>query len=294
MSEPRDFPNSEFFQKLSDDQIGFQRLADWLKAHVGIHMPASPKNYTLMASRLSKVLSRLHLRSYADLHKLLQKGDAKVQKIFIEALTTNKTEFFREAHHFEVLPQALHEIQERRGPGFELRVWCAAASRGHEPYSILFTLLEAGFKPQSQRLKFLASDIDQTVLEAASKGVYRADELQDVRSDYRSKYMIRLKDASNGMGRWKVRDELRELVTFARVNLIDFPYPFQHRFDIIFCRNVLIYFEREMVQKVKEHLAGALAPAGYLFVGHSETGSARLPDLQSIDAAIFKKREEAS
>ncbi|HYX38178.1 MAG TPA: protein-glutamate O-methyltransferase CheR [Oligoflexus sp.] len=290
MSDAKDFPSAEFFHRLSADENGYRKLADWLKTTTGIHMPPTPKNFTLMASRLSKVMIRLGLRTYAELHRNLLDGDPSVQKAFIEALTTNKTEFFREAHHFEILPRIVENIVQHKT---ELRLWCAAASRGHEPYSILMTLLESGFNLQTHRLKFLATDIDQTVLEAASKGVYRADELMDVSSSLRSKYMVKLRDTAAGE-RWKFRDELRNLITFAGFNLVGFPYGFQHKFDIIFCRNVLIYFDPKTVLKVKTHLAEALAADGYLFIGHSETGASRVPTLQTMEAAVFKKLQEAS
>lgn len=290
MSDPRSVPNAEFFQRLSTDEHGYHKLAGWLKTHAGIHMPPTPKNFTLMASRLSKIMGRLGIESYAELFQLLQRGDRKVQKAFIEALTTNKTEFFREAHHFKVLPGIVKDILKQKA---ELRIWCAAASRGHEPYSILFTLLEAGLDPTKHRLKFLASDIDQTVLEEASKGVYRVEEMAEIPGPLRDRYMVKMRDIGRGE-RWMVRDELRQLITFACFNLIEFPYSFQHKFDIIFCRNVLIYFDRETVTRVKEHLAQVLAPEGYLFIGHSETGSGRVSTLQTIEAAVFKKLEEAS
>lgn len=290
MSDFRNLPSGEFFHNLSADEKGYHKLAGWLKTHAGIHMPPTPKNFTLMASRLSKIMGKLGLSSYADVYKMLEKGDAKVQKAFIEALTTNKTEFFREAHHFKVLPAIVQDILHKKS---ELRLWCAAASRGHEPYTILFTLLEAGLHPMKHSLKFLASDIDQSVLEIASKGVYSADELVDVPAPIRDRYMVKMPDNAKGE-RWKVRDELRQLITFACFNLVEFPYPFQHKFDIIFCRNVLIYFDRETVVRVKENLAQVLAPDGYLFIGHSETGSGRVASLQTIESAVFKKLEEAS
>jgi chemotaxis protein methyltransferase CheR len=289
MSDPRTIPSAAFFQSLSADEQGFHRLAGWLKRTTGIHMPPSPKNFTLMASRLSKVMGGLGLSSYQELHEQLQKGNPEVQKVFIEALTTNKTEFFREVQHFQILPRIAQDVLQKKG---QLRLWCAAASRGHEPYSILFTLLEAGLDPQRQALKFLASDIDRTVLEAASKGVYRAEELLGVPTPIRDRYMVKLRDKGQGE-RWKVRDELRDMITFALLNLVEFPYPFQHKFDIIFCRNVLIYFERDTVAKVKQQLAQVLAPEGYLFIGHSETGSGRVATLHSMDSAVFQKREEA-
>jgi chemotaxis protein methyltransferase CheR len=290
MSDPRTIPSATFFQSLSADEQGYHMLADWLKRTAGIHMPPSPKNFTLMASRLSKAMGGLGLGSYQELYERLQKGDHHVQKVFVEALTTNKTEFFREAQHFQILPRIARDLLLRKK---QLRLWCAAASRGHEPYSILFTLLEAGLDPQRHMLKFLASDIDQTVLEAASKGVYCMDELRAVPVPIRDRYFVRLQDKGQGE-RWKVRDELRDMITFACFNLVEFPYPFQHKFDIIFCRNVLIYFDRDTVAKVKEHLAQVLAPEGYLFIGHSETGSGRIATLQNTDAAVFQKVEEAS
>ncbi len=286
--------DADLFKKLSEDEKGFTALSVWLKSSAGIFLPLSQKNLTLMAARLSKVIVRFGLKDYQDVHKLLLKGDEALKKDFIEAMTTNKTEFFRESQHFDVLPKVLQDImrtKQEAGAPHELRVWCAAASRGHEPYSILFTLLESGLNPVQWRLKFLASDIDQTVLGAGSKGVYKEDEILEVPLAMKEKYF---KNMGGQPCRYLVKDEYREMITFAQVNLIQFPYPFQHKFDIIFCRNVLIYFDREMTQQVKENLAEALAPNGYLFIGHSETGSGRIAALKTVEAALFKKQKEAS
>jgi len=288
--------DAENFKRLTEDEVGFQKLSALLKTKTGIYMPVTPKNLTLMAARLAKVLPRFELHDYSEMYKNLQKDEPEILKAFIEAMTTNKTEFFRESQHFDYLPQALKDVMKTKsaqGTPREIRLWCAAASRGHEPYSILITILESGLDPAAWRLRFLASDIDKTVLETASKGVYKEDELKEIPAAIRSKYFNPL-NAAGESGRFLVKEEYRSMISFAQVNLINFPYPFQHKFDIIFCRNVMIYFDPPTTQKVKEQLADALAPQGYLFIGHSETGSGRVPQLQSVESAVFKKTKEAS
>ncbi len=288
--------DAEKFKRLTEDEVGFQKLSALLKVKAGIHMPVTPKNLTLMAARMAKVLARFNLQDYSEIFKKLEKDEPEILKAFIEALTTNKTEFFRESQHFDYLPQAVQDIMKTKsaqGSPREIRLWCAAASRGHEPYSILITVLESGLDPAAFRLRFLASDIDKTVLETASKGVYKEEELQEIPPAIRNKYFTKLSDAG-ASGRFLVKEEYRSMITFSQVNLVNFPYPFQHKFDIIFCRNVMIYFDPPTTQKVKEQLADALAPQGYLFIGHSETGSGRIPQLQTVESAVFKKMKEAS
>lgn len=279
------------FENLIADQKGYTVLADYLKIQTGISMPLNPKNLTLMAARLSKLMAKFGISSYAAFAERLKKGDAHIQRSFIEALTTNRTEFFRENSHFilasRLVPDLLKSKLKTKGSQ-ELRIWCAAASRGHEPYSILFTLLEAGLDPKRCRLHFLASDIDRSVLETASKGVYLEDELQSVPPEMLQNYFHSL-NPKGSQKRFGVKDEFREMITFANFNLIAFPYKFQHKFDIIFCRNVMIYFERDTIIQVKNQLASALAPQGYLFIGHSETGSGKIDHLKTIDNGVFQK-----
>jgi chemotaxis protein methyltransferase CheR len=284
--------DSNSFDRLVSDDLGYQNLANFLKSRSGIHMPPTAKNQTLMASRLSKVLARFQIDSYRQLHRALERGDAHLEAAFIQALTTNKTEFFREQAHFQLFPRLLEQRLEAKRQSKspkEIRIWCAAASRGHEPYTILFTLLRSGFDLQLWRLKFLASDIDLVVLKQAATGVYSEREMEGIPSDIQVDYFKEIA-ASGGERQFAVRRELRDMITFAPFNLVEIPYAFQFPFDFIFCRNVLIYFDEQTVRKVKDALTEALAPEGVLFIGHSETGGYRPPALETIAMATLRKK----
>src|SRR5581483_5988820 len=181
------------------------------------------------------------------------------------------TDFFREPAHFiflkdTVFPQLLERAQ--RGGARRLRIWSAGCSTGEEPYSIAMTLREHFGPPPGWDVKILASDIDTEVLHKAEQGVYAVDHMHDVPGLLRQKYFLRGTGAN--AGRVRVRPELQELIKFRRINLIEEPWPIHTRFDLIFCRNVIIYFDRPTQQRLFERLAEYLHDDGYLLLGHSE------------------------
>lgn len=279
---------SESLRQLADEE-GFALLADLLKSLAGIHLPDNDKNRTLMASRLGMVLRSHGFQTYAEYHRYLTAGaNGGAAQEFVSALTTNTTEFFRENKHFPVFAKALGELRERRmAEGTrEVRIWCGAASTGQEPYSILMTALEAYPDLMSWNLKFLATDIDLEVLSQAASGHYSEQEAKGVPPLYRQKFF------RASPGSLCVREEYRTMIRFAQLNLLSNPYPFQHKFDFIFCRNVLIYFDKATTASVLQKMGRALSPGGVLFIGHSESGAMKLPDFAPIAHAAYQKKSK--
>lgn len=281
-------PTSAFqrYDRLRRDGIYFEKLAMKLHELAGVHLVTSPKNICLMATRLSKVMERHHIEGYRTFLERLQMDSVLVDD-FVSAMTTHTTEFFREARHFQLLSEALPAYL-RKKPG-ELRIWCAASSSGQEVYSLLMTLLESLPFLDQGNLKVLATDIDRKVLERASLGTYSEADVQAIPRVYLQKYF---KKQKTGQGlRFVVNDSLRRLVTFAPFNLMSDTYRFQHRFDAVFCRNVLIYFEREAALAVTDKIAQVIRPGGFLMVGHSEAGLVRGLSFETVSSAFYRRTE---
>ena len=174
--------------------------------------------------------------------------------------------FFREQHHFDILAQ---HLRSHKPGGNGWKVWCSAASTGEEPYSILMTAVES--LGASASFQLMASDIDSRVLETASRGVYRAENLKGVSTERLHRFFLRGRSANSGMVR--IKPELRRMVDFLNVNLIAGDWPFRETFDIVFCRNVMIYFDAPTQRRVLERIHQVMRPGGLLFVGHAENFS---------------------
>jgi chemotaxis protein methyltransferase CheR len=241
----------------------FRDIAAMLHGDAGISLPDSKA--TLVYSRLAKRLRALGLSSFRDYCELVsgKEGVDERQKM-LAALTTNVTRFFREPHHFEhlrtvVLPPLIDAA--RRGE--RVRLWSAACSTGPEPYSTAMTVLQAMPDAGRYDLKILATDIDPNVVAEARRGVYSNDAAAPVPGDLRQRWMSRTD------GGWRMGDDARSLVTFNELNLIG-QWPMRGHFDVIFCRNVVIYFEDDTQSRVWTRLGQMLRPGGYLYIGHSE------------------------
>ncbi|GAA4417701.1 chemotaxis protein methyltransferase [Acidovorax lacteus] len=221
--------------------------------------------HAMVYSRLSRRLRETGHGSFKDYLGWLETHDGPEWQEFVNALTTNLTAFFREQHHFEIFASHLRS----RPSGSPWRVWCNAASTGEEPYSIVITALEA--LGASASFKLVASDIDSKVLATAANGVYRVDSLKGLSQERLHRFFLRGKGANDGMVRAK--PELRRLIEFMSVNLIRDDWPFREPFDVVFCRNVMIYFDGPTQRKVLERIHRVLKPGGMLFVGHAENFS---------------------
>ena len=242
----------------------FKTIAQILHSHAGIALAEGKA--ALVYSRLAKRLRALGLRSFRDYCALIQ--DAKEvdeRQAMMAALTTNVTRFFREPHHFDHLrDQLMPKLAEHAKRGGRVRLWSAASSNGQEPYSMAITVLTALPEAADLDVKILATDIDPNMIAEGRAGIYREDAVAPVPLDLRRRWFKKA-----GEGRWEVADELRELVSFRELNLIG-DWPMKGRFDVIFCRNVVIYFDEPTQERIWSRFAPLLNPGGTLYIGHSE------------------------
>jgi chemotaxis protein methyltransferase CheR len=243
----------------------FARVRDMIYRRAGISL--NENKQSMVYSRLSRRLRVLGLSSFREYLDRIESdaafGEAEDQE-FVNALTTNLTSFYREAHHFPVFEEFL------RATTAAPKIWCAAASTGEEPYCIAMTMIEAaGAKPPGS---LLATDIDTNVLATAERASYRLDAAQACGEARLRRFFLRGRGANEGMVR--ARPELSQLIRFAQLNLLDEDWPlvrtFSQQVDAVFCRNVMIYFDRKTQKQILGRIAQILRPGGLLFVGHSE------------------------
>ena len=240
----------------------FARVQTLIYQRAGISLHDG--KHAMVYSRLSRRLRDTGYNSFHDYLGWLETHDGPEWQEFVNALTTNLTAFFREQHHFEILASHL-----RTRPAANWRVWCNAASTGEEPYSIVMTAFES--LGANGSFKLTASDIDSRVLATAAQGVYRLDGLKGIGPEQLQKFFLKGKGGNAGMVR--VKPELRRVIDFISVNLIRDDWPFKEPFDVVFCRNVMIYFDAPTQRKVLERIHRVLKPGGMLFVGHAENFS---------------------
>jgi len=254
-----DGPGREFDWSDAD----FVRVQTLIYQRAGISLHEG--KHAMVYSRLSRRLRETGHRSFKSYLSWLEQTDGVEWQEFVNALTTNLTSFFRESHHFDILRAHLRSVSKPQG----WRVWCSAASTGEEPYSILMTAMEV--LGEQARFSLTASDIDSKVLAAAAQGVYRLDGLKNVSEAQLKRFFLRGKGRNQGFVR--VRPELQRWVEFMMVNLVRDDWPFRDVFDVVFCRNVMIYFDGPTQRRVLERIHRVMAPGALLFVGHAENFS---------------------
>lgn len=244
-------------------EADFDRIQSLIYQRAGINLHDG--KHAMVYSRLSRRLRETGHTSFNGYLGWLQNHEGPEWQEFVNALTTNFTSFFREHHHFEILAEYL---KNRTSSGV-CRAWCNAASTGEEPYSIAITFMESlGSK---QAFQLIASDVDSKVLASAEKGVYWLDGLKDIGVERLQRFFMRGIGANEGMVR--VKPELRQSIQFINVNLIKEGWPFQKPFDVVFCRNVMIYFDGKTQRLVLQRIHRAMNPGGLLFAGHAENFS---------------------
>jgi chemotaxis protein methyltransferase CheR len=246
-------------------QPEFDRLRELVREHTGIALAESKRQ--LVYGRLARRLRALKLNSFSEYIKVLERGEAAELEEFTNAVTTNLTSFFREPHHFEFLAtEALPEMASRAAHR-RLRLWCCAASTGEEPYSIAMVLREAQALLAGWDVKLLATDLDSNVLGHGKWGVYARERFESMGS----KRIARFFEAVSGdEGKLSAADELRDVITFKQLNLMH-EWPMKGPFDAIFCRNVIIYFDKDTQRMLFERMAALQRPGDFLFLGHSES-----------------------
>jgi chemotaxis protein methyltransferase CheR len=278
---------------MADNQIAplndadFTKLSNFIYVNYGIKLPISKK--IMLQSRLASRLKINGMKSYAEYTKYVLSGDANESEIvnMIDLVSTNKTDFYREAAHFDfmkevVLPNFI--VGDSRQP---FKVWSSASSSGEEAYTIAMVISE--FIENNRKIDFeiLGTDISARILEKAKLGIYPIDRVDVIPISQKKKYLLRSKDQENQMVR--IVPNLRAKARFQRLNLMDSSYNVPKDFDIIFCRNVLIYFDRETQEKVINKLCMHLKPGGYFFLGHSESISGIDVPLKPLKPTMFVK-----
>jgi chemotaxis protein methyltransferase CheR len=250
---------------LTDTQ--FHRIRQLVREHTGISLSEAKRQ--LVYGRLARRLRALKLESFGEYLELLERGVATELEEFTNAITTNLTSFFREPHHFEYLASdVLPKIVARDSGVRRARIWCCAASTGEEPYSIAMVLREAQEILTGFDVKLLATDLDSAVLATGAAGVYNAERLKSVSGARVSRFFK--KGGGENSGQYRAQDELRNLITFKQLNLMH-EWPVRGPFDAIFCRNVIIYFDKETQRALFERMSALQRPGDYLFLGHSES-----------------------
>lgn len=264
------------FQYRADD---FQKVRSLLHKRSGISLSESKGQ--MVYSRLARRLRQLDLYSFTEYFGYLEQHDGEWQE-FVNALTTNLTSFFRENHHFEALANYLRHLPKRSEP---VRIWCSAASTGEEPYSLAITAMEA-FDSLHPPVQILASDIDTSVLNTARQGIYPISRVEQL-SDTRKKTFF-MRGTGTQAGMVCVRSELRELIEFQQINLLGQQWPIKPGLDILFCRNVMIYFDKPTQQHLLARMTRLLRQDGLFFAGHSESFVHAMHLVRLIGRTIYR------
>jgi chemotaxis protein methyltransferase CheR len=241
----------------------FSLISDVAYHITGIKLGDHKKN--MIYSRLARRIRALGLRSFDDYCSLIETESGPEITEFVNAITTNLTAFFREPHHFEFLANTVCANIRRQGGVRRLRGWSAGCSTGEEPYSISIVLRES-MPATGWDIKLLATDLDSNVVAHSKAGIYNADRVEDISSPRQKKWFMHDRDGRQV----KVKQSLQDLITFKQLNLLH-TWPMKGPFDFIFCRNVVIYFDKETQKVLFDRYADLLKPNGYLFIGHSET-----------------------
>lgn len=264
----------------------FKRISDFIYDHYGINL--YPKKRLLVKSRLQKRIKHLGLKDYSEYCDFLLKSEEGLKEsiYMIDRISTNKTDFFRESDHFEYLANKLLSDNSKQNSSRNLKIWSAGCSSGQEPYTIAMVLSEVKNK-WDINFEIYASDISISMLKIAKKAIYPFDQLNQIPNQYKKAYLLRSKDKKNP--KFRINTILRNKVHFFHSNLLDEQKSIKDKMDIIFCRNTIIYFDRETQERVINNLLDKLKPNGYLFIGHSESLINMDFPLEHIFPAVYKK-----
>lgn len=270
----------------------FDEIRQLVYDHSGITL--GPTKMALVDARIGKRLRVLNLPTpEAYVEFLKQRGNQEEFTHFIDVISTNVTSFFRESDHFDFMTDTVKNWAAQGQRKF--RFWSAACSTGQEPYSMAITLLEA-LKGFTVDTKILATDISTEVLELCKQGIYREDKIDGVNTLQRQKFFNRAADPAGQSTEkfFQINDEVKRLVAFSRINLSSTPYPMKGPMDMIFVRNVMIYFDNELRARILSEAQRLLRPGGFLLVGHSEGLTGQITDLKLHSASIYTKPDERS
>ena len=261
----------------------FLRFCALVYEKAGIHL--GPQKEALVSARMGKRMRALGVARYEDYYQLVKDdstGDELVE--MLNAISTNVTYFFREEHHFHLLKNLLQQWTQEGQKSF--RIWSAAASTGEEPYTIAMTARAA--LSASCDVRILGTDISTRALNVAKEGRYEPRHLEKVPESYARRFFRKETDEGGGVS-FVVEDELRRMVSYARLNLAQPPYPMKGPFDVVFCRNVMIYFDNPVRKALLDEIWRVLKPGGYLLVGHAESLSGMLSHFRSHEPSVYVK-----
>jgi chemotaxis protein methyltransferase CheR len=277
-SMEKELSNFERKREFEYRPADFERVRDLIYQRAGISLANS--KVEMVYSRLARRLRALMISDFSSYLRLLEHADHSEWEHFVNALTTNLTDFFREPHHFPIL--AAHALSVPHRP---ICIWSAAAATGEEPYSIAMSLCEA-FNSLTPPIQILATDLDTRVLAKAREGIYATERISEIAPERLKRFFLKGKGTREGFV--MVRSAIRSLVEFQSLNLRDDNWSVRGPFDAIFCRNVLIYFDKPVQYRVLKRLADRLTPDGLLFAGHSEN-LLHAPDLfQALGKTVYR------
>ena len=249
-------------REFSFSATDFERVRKLIYQRAGISL--SPVKQDMVYSRLARRLRATGKQSFAEYLDALEKNGGDEWERFVNSLTTNLTSFFREPHHFPIFAEHLRKVASRR----PIKVWCSAASTGEELYSIAITVAET-FGLDTSNVSIIASDLDTNVLATAQKGVYPIERVEKLSPDRLRRFFLKGTGAQEGYV--SVRPELKRMIEFRQINLLDQSYPVKGPLDVIFCRNVMIYFDKPTQYKILSRFAPMMQTDGVMFAGHSES-----------------------
>lgn len=261
----------------------FARLAGFIRQKYGIHLKEEKK--ALLTGRLRQELERHRLATFSEYYQLVSDNpDGKIATELVNRITTNHTYFMREPEHFHflverVLPELALYVKDK-----DLRLWCAGCSTGEEAYTLAMLLQDYFKRLGGWDTRVMATDISNQALDAAVRGEYPDPHMASVTNEWKKTYFCR-----TPKGDWMVKDELKAQVLFRRLNLMDEAFPFRKKLHVIFCRNVMIYFDAPTKQRLVDKFVELLEPGGYLFIGHSESLVRDRTALRYIQPAVYRK-----
>jgi len=273
-------------QEFELSKVVFDRLRELVRCHTGIALTEAKRE--LVYGRLARRLRALQLRSFAEYCTLIESAPADEIQELTNAITTNLTSFFRENHHFQQLADEIFpQIEVNRAATKRLRVWSAGCSTGEEPYSIAMIMREALANLRDWDVKLLATDIDTKVVETASAGVYSDDRFKGVSPERMKRWFAPVAGRPNHSAASR---DLKSLITFRQLNLFD-SWPMKGPFDVIFCRNVVIYFDKDTQRGLFERMAELQEPGAWLIIGHSESLFSVTNRYQLVSRTVYRRLE---
>ncbi len=277
--------NADATREFDFSDADFRSLVQMAREFAGISLADNKRN--LVYTRVSRRLRALGLEAFRDYRKYMAENEEELES-FINAISTNLTKFFRESHHFDHLhSQVVVPFAANSPSGTRFRIWSAGCSTGEEPYTIASVVRRDISNPSRFDLRILATDIDTDVLGKAARGEYPANALDDIPREYRGFF-----EKSDRVQRNETvfaSEAIRSLISFRRLNLIA-PWPFSGKFDAIFCRNVMIYFDGPTKSDLIERFTSHLKPGGWLYIGHSESLLGSHPELQLVGRTIYRRK----